>query len=533
MNVVGKDLYLSALRSIFLLAFIVADVFSAASAADHASIDRLAQRTLEEWHQPGLALAIVENGVATHVRGYGVRDLRTSAAVTADTVFGIASCSKAFGAATVAKLVDTQRLHWEDRVETYLPWFRTNDPQVTHDLRIKDLLAHRSGLHAALPRNAARDKLSYLRSVAVAEPLHPFRYQFSYTNDMFTLAGQLVAEVTGSSWEDFARKELWEPLGMTRTNADHRIARAMTDSAVPHVMIGGKLTPVPWIYEDRTALPSGGINSTATDLGQWLRFQVSGGTIDARALISRTTFEEMQTPQTPMTAEASHANTDTFASIVGTGPEGIQARSYGLGWFIHYYRGHKVVYHPGSIAGFRCFIGLLPERGFGVAVLSNAEQSMLGPSILQTLIDRELGVQPKDWSSLFRARQNELQEKERAALAATDAARIRNAPPTRPLGEYAGTYARAGIDEAIEVKLIEKKIAVTLGRMEYEAVPWQYDVFRLIPRRIEAADGKVDWPYGSDDSRAFVSFRLDAQAKFSELDAGFGVFRRVTAAEKK
>jgi CubicO group peptidase (beta-lactamase class C family) len=530
----GRAKFVSTFRSMTVFAVVLAYVFvGTAEAADHTSIDRLAKRTLQEWHQPGLALAIVENGVATHVRGYGVRDLRTGAAVTPDTVFGIASCSKAFGAATVAKLVDTHRLNWNDRVDTYLPWFRSNDPQVTHDLRIKDLLAHRSGLHAAIPRNAARDRMSYLRSIAVAEPLHPFRYQFSYTNDMFTLAGQLVAEVTGTAWEDFARKELWEPLGMAHTNADHRAARVMADSAVPHVMIGGKLTPVPWIYEDRTALPSGGINSTATDLSQWIRFQVSGGTIDGRTLISRATFDEMHSSQTPMTAEASHASMDTFASIVGTGPQGIQSRSYGLGWFVHYYRGYKVVSHPGSIAGFRCFIGLLPERGFGVAVLSNAEQSMLGPSILQTLIDEQIGVKPKDWSSLFRARQNELLEKERASLVALDAARVRDAPPTRPLREYAGTYAREGIAETIEVALLEEKIAFTLGRMEYEAVPWNYDVFRLIPRRIDTDDGKVDWPYDIDDSRALVTFHLDEHARLSEVETAFGVFRRVETAAKQ
>ncbi len=498
-------------------------------AADLHTIDRLAHRALQEWQQPGLALAIIENGSVTVTNGYGVRNLATHAQVTPGTVFAIGSCSKAFGSAAIASLVDQGRLAWDDRLDQYLPWFRTNDPWVTHEIRVRDVLAHRTGLHAAIPRISAPDKLTYLKSMAVTEPWHPLRAQFSYTNDAFTLAGELVTEVTGRAWEDYARERLWQPLGMTRTNADHRMARKDGDSATPYVMRSQGPVAVPWIYEDRIALPSGGINSTAADMARWLQFQLNGVTAGGRAMLSRSTLDEMHSAQTPLRGALVDPSRRAWGDVVGRGPAGIQSESYGLGWFVHYYRGYQVVAHPGSITGFRCYTGMLPERRFGVVVLLNSENSMLALALLQTLIDVELGVKPRDWLELFRVRQAQLRAERHAANDAIDAARIANAPPSRPLAEYTGRFEREGLESIIEVTLHHDGLDISFNAGEYEATPWQYDVFRLVPRRLRTEDGVIDWPTGDEDTRTFVTFRLDPVGKFSQLDTPFGIFRRVRA----
>lgn len=501
-------------------------------AADVAAIDRLAQSVLKQWHQPGFALALVEKGSVTLTRGYGLRDVAARAPVTQDTIFGIGSCSKAFGAADIAKLVDQRRLGWDHRVDKYLPWFRTSDPWVTHEVRVRDLLAHRTGLQASIPRISAPDKLTYLRSIAVAEPLHPFRAQFSYTNDMFTLAGELVAEVTGGSWEDFTRTQFWKPLGMSRTNADHRIARKDGDSATPYVMRADEVVAVPWVYEDHIALPSGGLNSTAADMARWLRFQLTAEDPEGRALITRHSLDEMHTPHTPLRGEFVDPSRRAWGDVVGRGPDGVRSESYGLGWFIHDYQGHEVLAHPGSIRGFRCFASLLPERGFGVVVLLNSENSMLALALVQTLIDMELKVQPRDWSSLFQARQKQMRLERKAASAALDASRIANAPPSRPLAEYTGRFERENLESAIEVTLVAGKLHVALDRAEYEASPWQYDIFRLVPLRLRTQDGLIEWPDDVDDSRVFVTFRIDPAGKLVRLDTPFGAFRRAQAGTK-
>lgn len=494
--------------------------------ADLAAVDRLADRALREWRQPGLAIAVVDNGAVTLARGYGVRELDGRAPVTAQTLFAIGSCSKAFGAAAVAALVDERRLDWDDRVDRHLPWFRTDDAWVTHEIRVRDLLAHRTGLHASIPRIAASDKRAYLQSIAVAKPWHPLRAQFSYSNDAFTLAGALVSEVSGQAWDDYARERFWRPLGMARTNADHRVARGDADSATPHVMRAAEPVAVPWVYEDRIALPSGGINSTARDMAQWLRFQLTGRDAAGRAVLSRAALDQMHGPHTPLRGELVDPSRRAWGDVVGRGPGGIHGESYGLGWFVHDYRGYQVLAHPGAINGFRCYAALLPEQQFGAVVLLNSDRTMLSLALLQALIDLEIGVEPRDWLSLFRVRQGELDAERKAANEAIDATRIVDAPPSRVLTEYIGSFVREGLSSVIAITLDATTLRLTLDRAQYELEPWHYDVFALIPRKLRTEDGIIDWPAGANDARTFVTFRMDERGKLARIETPFGTFEK-------
>ena len=452
---------------------------TAAAESDAQVLDRLAAGALAQDDHPGLAIAFVRTGRPAIVRGYGVRSLATRAPVDADTRFGLGSCSKSFGAATVARLVERGALGWEDRVQDRLPWFRARDPWITRELTLTDILTDRSGLAAAMPRAAAASPREFLESVANAEPVRPFRSGYAYANDMFTLAGEVVRTQAGAArWADVARDELWTPLGMSRTNADAREAAADPDAASPHRRIDGRLQPIPWVYEDDVAPPSGGVNSTAADMARWLALQLAAPQVPA--LLTPAALARMHAPQTPLGAARS-----AFGWAMPPGPDGPRFEAYGMGWFVHDYRGVQVAYHDGSIAGFRCFMGLLPERGLGLAVLSNSEDGLLGEGLFQALLDRELGLPDSDWPRRFHEAQLGREARAAAFAAELEATRAPSLPPSLSLSAYAGSYVDLGGMGRAEVRREGEALTLRLGRLTWALEPWRADLFRL----------RLRWPY--------------------------------------
>lgn len=295
--------YLRTTGVAILLAFALAVSVNSQSAPLQ-GFDARVERAMAEWHVPGLAIAVVKDDTVVMAKGYGVREAGKPARVDGNTLFAIGSCSKAFAAASVAMLVNDGRLGWEDHVQTYLPWFELYDPWVARDIRVRELLAHRVGTSYLIEnrfRPVASDAKDLLGRARHIQPISPFRDRYVYSNNMFIAAGQLVAAVSGKKWEDFARERIWGPLGMVSTNASTDTVRQSSNQAVPHVMVGNqfdRLASVRWEFPDRVAVPSGGVNSTAVDMAQWLRFQLAGGRVAGGQLIRPEVFAEMHKPQT-------------------------------------------------------------------------------------------------------------------------------------------------------------------------------------------------------------------------------------------
>jgi len=134
------------MKKIVLLSLTLAFSGSAFSQITPAQIDDLVERTLKTFDVPGIAVAIVKDGKVIHAKGYGVKSILTNAPVDENTLFGIASNSKAFTTAALAMLVDEGKLNWDDKVTQYIPEFKMYDDYVTKEFTIRDLLTHRSGL---------------------------------------------------------------------------------------------------------------------------------------------------------------------------------------------------------------------------------------------------------------------------------------------------------------------------------------------------------------------------------------------------
>lgn len=491
------------LRFVFFLASLALAATAGAQAFDPAALDAEIAAMMAAWEQPGVAVAVVKDGRIVHERGFGVRSLDTRAPVDEHTLFGIASVSKSFASATVARLVADGRLHWDDLVTRHLPWFRLPRDRDTDEVTLRDLLSMRTGIGSSeyTFRRVSANRADHVRRLRYLAQMHPLRSEYLYTTDAYTAIGQVVTEVAGQAWEEYAAAVFWRPLGMSRTNADHLVARADANAASPHLTVGRRKQPIPWVYEDYNALPAGGINSTAHDLALWLRFQLAGGEVDGRRLLPADVLRETRTPQTPVRGR--FAGND-WADAAGDGPEAIRANSYAMGWSVHEYRGYQVVTHSGGIDGFRCRIGFLPGAGIGVVVLGNTEDSLFPTAVFQTAVDHLIGLGPgRPWSERLLARTREQQARREAAAAALAAARIPNTRPSLPLAAYAGVFADAGAFGEARVTVEGDRLALAAGRLVYDLEHWHHDVFKARPR----------WPYEMESRNFFVTFDLGERAR--------------------
>jgi CubicO group peptidase (beta-lactamase class C family) len=465
-------------------------------------IDEYAQKAGRDWRVPGFAVAIVKDDRVVFAKGYGVRELGKTEPVDADTLFAIASNTKAFTAAALALLVDEGKLNWDDPVTKYLPGFQLFDPFVTRELTVRDLLSHRSGLATfagdLLWYESAHSRAEILRRVRHVRPASSFRSRFGYQNILFLAAGEIVPAVTGKSWDDFIRERFFAPLRMTRSNTSVKSFKPGDNVATPHNEFEGRVRVIRYGNVDGIG-GAGAINSSVNDMAQWLRLQLGRGTYEGRKIFSPAVSREMWTPQT-ITGGISEAlekfNPTQHFSL------------YGLGWQLSDYQGRKVVAHGGGLDGMTSRVAMLPEENLGVVVLTNSE-TQLSPSLTNRVFDAFLGLPARDWSADYLARAKAGREAADAAARKLEDARVPDTRPSLALDAYAGTYTGAMYGDArvtqeggrLVLRLLHSPNFV--GDLEH----WHFDTFRLRWRET------VVYPF----PRGWVTFTLDPRAKVSEM----------------
>ncbi|HEY0385993.1 MAG TPA: serine hydrolase domain-containing protein, partial [Pyrinomonadaceae bacterium] len=295
-------------------------------------IDEYANRVMRDWHVPGFAMAIVKDDRVIFAKGYGVRELGKSAPVDEHTLFAIASNTKAFTAAALATLVDEGKIRWDDPATKYLPGFQLYDPYVTREMTVRDLISHRSGLATfggdLLWYDTTYNRDEILRRIRYLKPTSSFRSKYGYQNIMFLAAGQIVAAVTGKSWDDYVRERFLVPLGMTTTTTSVTAFKSTDNVASPHNELDGKLRVVRYSNVDGVG-PAAGLNSNVAEMAEWLRLQLGRGKYGGRQFFSTAVSREMWSPQTivPISEAGEKFNPSRHFN------------TYGLGWFVSDYRG--------------------------------------------------------------------------------------------------------------------------------------------------------------------------------------------------
>ncbi|GEK09467.1 serine hydrolase [Pseudoalteromonas peptidolytica] len=413
----------------------------ASAALNLQDVESAVEEAMKRFNIPGLAIGIVEDGKVVMTKGFGVTHLHKPANVNADTLFGIASNTKAFTAAALAMLVDQGKLSWDDKVVQHIPEFKLYDSYVTREMTIRDLLSHRSGLGLGagdlmIWPDTDKTMPELLAGISHLKPDSSFRSQYAYNNLMFVVAGEVVSRVSGKNWRDFVEQEMFNKLEMDDSKAGFsRIPSDNTNWATGHIPMSGKLTPffVNYLEDFRGA---GAIASNVDDMTKWLQTQLAGGQLPSgEQLFSAAQQVQMWHPhitRIPAKKAASFYHQ--------------QFRGYGLGWAIEDYFGYKKVGHGGGILGMVSQVAMIPEKKLGVVVLSNQQKYAALSAIINEVFEDALGLEDKDWVNLiaddyFKAQQEKYVK--------AGIAKVTAPQPSLPLQNYTGTLVSSWYGDVI------------------------------------------------------------------------------------
>ena len=422
----------------------------------------LVEKTRSQWEVPGCAIAIFQDKKVIFSEGFGYRDIKKKLPVTVDTLFPIASVSKAFTTMTLAILVDEGKLEWDKPVRDYFPEFRLFDPVATERITPRDLVTHRTGLprHDVVWYMSTLSRKDIMARLRYLEPTRDIRGAYQYNNLMYMAAGYLVEVVSGKSWEDFLKEKILEPLGMARTSTSVSQLSPKDNCARPYMKFKGKVLEIPYCPIDPIS-PAGGINSCVSEMAQWLNLHLNYA---PETIISKNQLNEIHTfhmaiPDTPDYPEFSQAG-------------------YGLGFNIKPYRGTMVQTHSGVIDGFTSYLSLLPEINTGIIVLNNLNYSPLPQILSFSLYDQLLGLNSIDWNQRFQTKRDTEKKETQAKTKKEAKARVLDTQPSHTLVEYAGTYTHPGYQE-LNVVMQNNQLHVDYHTMKFTLEHYHYDTFRM------------------------------------------------------
>jgi CubicO group peptidase (beta-lactamase class C family) len=457
-------------------------------------LDEYINKAIKEWDVPGLALAIVKDDQIVLSKGYGLRKLGETTPVDQDTLFAIGSASKAFTAAALGMLVDEGKIKWDDPAAKYLPSLQLYDPYVSHEITIRDLLSHRSGLerNELVWYGSSNNREEILRRLRYIKPGSSFRSKFGYQNVMYLAAGQVIPAVAKTSWDEFVQEKIFKPLNMTGSLTSTRPLVAAPDVAAPHQKIEDRVQVIPWRNIDNIG-PAGSINSNVRDMAQWVRLQLGEGMYEKKRLLSSGVMQQMHAPQTIVPLEGITAKLNPNAHFM----------CYGLGWFLQDYRGRKLIQHGGNIDGMSAMVALLPEEKVGLVILTNLNGNQLPQALVYRIFDAYLQVPPRDWSAELSKTMKGIEELSKKALKKQEDERVKDTRPSLPLDRYAGTYKDDVFGE-LKIVLNKDRLLARLGPITADLEHWHYDTFRATPRERSLP-------------KMMMSFALDARGKVEQL----------------
>ncbi|HEY1352134.1 MAG TPA: serine hydrolase [Ktedonobacteraceae bacterium] len=428
---------------------------------------------MQEWQVPGAAIAVVTDTEVLFSQGFGKRDVEQEVPVTEQTLFAIASCSKAFTAMGLAMLVDEGQLDWDTPVRHYFPSFKLFDSFASERLTPRDLLTHRSGLpdHTLAWYNSQISRQELVTRLQHFEPTHPLRTAWLYNNMMYTTAGYLLEILSGQSWENFTHQRILAPLGMTSTTCFPLEALRSAHIASPHKLTDGQLQKIKhYNYSKETATgPAGSIFSNLQDMSTWLQclLHQSQYAENGQRLVSQARFKELIAPQMVMPPAS-----DAIRSY----PE-LSHSCYALGWWTFSYRGHTVVQHSGGIDGFSALTTFLPHDRLGIVVLTNREADLvpIHGILTHTACDHLLGLSELSWSERTRQEYQQIRE-QMEQRARTQEECVPAAPYSHSLSAYAGQFAHPGYG-TFSLELDREQLIGTLNNLEYSFTHLHYDTF--------------------------------------------------------
>jgi CubicO group peptidase (beta-lactamase class C family) len=464
------------------------------------AIDELSERSMKAFDVPGIAVAVIKDGKVIHSKGYGVRSLKTMEKVDENTLFGIASNSKAFTAATLGILVDEGKIKWDDKVRDYIPEFKLYSPFVTEEFTIRDLLTHRSGMGLGagdlmfFPDSSDFTLKDVIYNLRFLKSVSSFRTKYDYDNNLYIVAGEVVSRVTGKSWDEFVEQRIIQPLGMTKTAASFDRLKDKSNVIDGHAAVEGKVRVIARSTV-KVAHAAGGLNSNIADLSKWVLLHLNHGKYGdnlSKRLFSDDVHEEMWTPQ-------------TIIPIRNPGPYNVHFAGYGLGFFLNDVKGYKQISHTGGLEGMVTQITMIPELSLGIIVLTNQQEGGAFSSITNQIKDAYFGITGTDRVKEYSANRNKAIAGAKHLMDSiwSEIDGVRKAGVKTDWNAVVGTYTDAWFGDVT--------IAIKNGKLWFDS--------KRSPKltgEMFAYKGNtfvVKWKDRSMDADAYVNFSLDETGK--------------------
>lgn len=436
---------------------------------------------LPKWDQPSLAVAIIKDGEVEMCEGFGLANVETGLKPDANTIYQIGSCTKAFTAAAVAILVDQGKVKWDNPIKQYLPWIAFKDQYTTENATVRDLLCHRTGLprHDAYWIYGPHTRRQCVENLANMQPVWPLRTQWCYQNTCYIALGMMIEAVSGMTWEKFIQESILDPLGMDHTVFYLDAMRAVENHAEPYARMLPTDTKgyehIPFFFSDAENMaegigapfgPAGSMMSNLNDMIKWVKLFQNNGKVGDKQLISEESMTELTKPQMAMSQPLIYPfpEQDFF--------------SYGMGWFIESYRGHKMVEHGGNIDGFSTLVTMIPDQKLAVIAMTNFDNGFTTYASTYHAIDTYLGAEDGDWHNRWRELIDMMLASLPAQIAEQNGDPVPNTTPTHPMEDYVGVYVNPTYGK-VTISLNDEGLTYLYNKVDSPLKHFHYDSFLI------------------------------------------------------
>lgn len=467
-------------------------------------IDALMEDALTKFKVAGAAIAIVKDGKVIHQKGYGVTSVETKKAVDEYTNFQIASNSKAFTGTALSILEDEGKIKWTDKVRDHIPEFKMYNDYVTENFNIQDLLTHRSGLGLGagdlmfFPDGSDFTIKDVVTNFQYFKPVSAFRTKFDYDNLLYLVAGEIIARVSGMSYEEFVQKRIIDPLQMKNSFAGKSLMKDKNNLAIPHSSESGTIKTIE-SFNVQVNSAAGGLYSNVADMSKWLLVCLNKGQYGAdlkSTLFSAKNQGEMWRIHTVEEANPNPRYNSHFSG-------------YGLGWEISDEKGNFKISHTGGLPGMLSIVVMYPDLNLGIVILTNTQNGGAGlfAAVSSTISDSYLGLDDFGWTDKFAGWMNEggnagddVSKKVWEKVKASKNIKVKNS-------DFIGVYADKWFGE-IEVFEKNKQLWFKSSRSPKLSGPMAfYDINTFA----------IKWDYRAMDCDAFATFSIDDSGKAQSI----------------
>ncbi len=433
-----------------------------------AGIEAEINKILKDHHAAGVAVAVVEKNKIIFSKGFGYRDVANKLPATDSTQFPIGSCTKAFTASLIGMLQKEKGIDLDKPFSNYIKDFKFYSNELTQQITLRDMMSHRTGL----PRHDmswiidpnTRENLA--KRVEFMQPSAPLRQTWQYNNFMYLLQGVLAEKLTGTSWESNIQNKIFSKLGMRSSNFSIKTMANYKEPAIGYNVIKDSVIHKTPYYDIDGMGPAGSINSTVTDMAQWLKVWVNGGKFDTLQIIPASFFAQAISSQMIMTA-----------ALPSVEKPDVQFMNYGFGWMLSSYKGHYRVEHGGNITGFSASTSFFPTDSIGIVVLVNQDGSKVPSIVRNTIADRVLGLKYFDWNTDALNSAKKAKEFAEKAEKSTLSNQVLQTKTSHTLNNYTGAYTNSAYGK-FEVIQKGDSLFVKLKDDKWWLGQFHYDIFR-------------------------------------------------------